>query len=84
MAITNGYCTLQELKDHMQTSGLPTEFASQTDTNMEIAIEAVSRLWDDEFDTNFYGASETKYFTPEFNDLLYVDDLISITINCYC
>lgn len=55
------------------------DFTLEDDINLEIAIEAVSRWLDTTLDTNFYGATETRYFTPQFNDLLYIDDLISIT-----
>lgn len=79
MSIDNGYLTLKELKEHLDSTGTTTELRAQDKRNMEIAIEAISRLWDDEFDTNFYGSTETRYFTPGFNDLLYIDDLISVT-----
>lgn len=78
MTINNGYCTLQELKDHLASSGDAT-FTTNDDANMEIAIEAVSRVIDSITGTNYYGVAETRYFTARFGDLLYVDDLISIT-----
>ncbi len=46
---------------------------------MEIAIEAISRWLDDHFNTTFYARTETRYYTAEFSDLIWVDDLISIT-----
>lgn len=82
MSITNGYCTLEQLKGWIisnRTANTP-DWSEDDDTNMSRAIEAVSRVLDEKFDTNFYGASETRYYTAELSDLLFLpDDLISIT-----
>ena len=78
MSIKNGYCTLVELKAHIMANG-GGDFTSEDDGNLELAIEATSRWIDDQLDTNFYGATETRYFTTCFDDLLYIDDLISVT-----
>jgi hypothetical protein len=79
MSIKNGYVTLDELKAHLLSNSQPAVFTAEAERNMETAIEAVSRLWDATLKTNFYGATETRYFTPEWSDLMYVDDLISVT-----
>jgi hypothetical protein len=79
MAINNGYITLKELQNHLHSNGMPTTFTDADKVNMEIAIEACSRLVDQWCDTTFYARTETRYFTSQFSDLLYVDDLISIT-----
>ena len=79
MSITNGYISLSELKGHLLSSGIPVEFSSEDETNMEMAIEAVSRWLDNHFGTTFYKATETRYFTAAFTDLLWIDDLIGIT-----
>lgn len=80
MTIDNGYCTLEELHNHVMANG-GGEFTNEDDSNMEIAIEAISRNIDGLpfLETNFYGAAETRYFTAAFSDTVYVDDLISIT-----
>lgn len=77
MTINNGYCTLPELKGNINADGAA-KTTVRDETNLEIAIEAISRLIDSIHDTNFYGATETRYFTTRFNDLLYIDDLISV------
>lgn len=78
MAITNGYCTLAELKAHIAADGGAT-FSASNDTNMEIAIEAVSRWLDNHFGTSFYARTETRYYTAEWPDLLHIDDLLTVT-----
>lgn len=78
MAINNGYCTRQELKNHMMSAG-GGSFTVEDDPNIDIAIEAISRLVDYLHQTTYYGATETRYFTAHWSDLLYVDDLISVT-----
>jgi hypothetical protein len=46
---------------------------------METAIEAASRWIDAETGTHYYSSTETRYYTPEYTDLLWVDDLLSVT-----
>ena len=80
MSITNGYVTIKELQGHLHGNGVPTTFTADDIVNMEFAIEAISRLIDEKCDTTFYARTETRYFTPQNSDLLWLDtDLISIT-----
>lgn len=76
--INNGYCTQSELINHVMANGGGT-FTDADKLNMDIAIEAISRLIDHLHQTNYYGVTETRYFTAEWPDLIYIDDLISIT-----
>ena len=46
---------------------------------METAIEAASRWIDEKTGARFYASTETRYYTAEWSDLLYIDDLISVT-----
>lgn len=78
MAITNGYVTLSELKNHIMANGGGT-FTAADDGNLELAIESTSRWLDNHFDTSFYERSETRYYTSDLVDLLWIDDLLSIT-----
>lgn len=73
MAITNGYATLVQLKstDVLSISD------SNSDTNLETVIEAVSRLIDNTCGRHFYSASETRYYTADEGNLLFVDDIAS-------
>ncbi len=80
MAIINGYVTLSELQGSLHGSGLPTTYTPADIANQELAIEAISRLVDEMSQTTFYARTETRYYTPEMTDLLWLpDDLISIT-----
>jgi len=66
MAITNGYCTLAELKTYLGLSG------SGQDDNLENAVNSSSREIDAICNRFFYQTtSEAKYFTP--NNALYLD-----------
>ncbi len=66
MAITNGYCTLAELKTYLGLSG------SGQDDNLENAVDSASREIDAICGRFFYQtSSEAKYFTPI--NALYVD-----------
>ena len=75
----NYYCEVKELKEHIQASG-GTSFARDDDVNLQIAIRAVSEWLDSWFDTTFYARTETRYYTPDCHDLLFLpDDLLAIT-----
>ena len=66
MAITNGYCTLAEMKTYLGLSG------SGQDDNLENAVDSASREIDAICGRFFYQtSSEAKYFTPI--NALYVD-----------
>jgi len=70
MAITNGYCTLAEIKTYLGLSG------SGQDDNSENAIEGTSREIDAICGRFFYQTtSEAKYFTPVNPIYLEVPDI---------
>lgn len=76
MAITNGYCTLAQLKSWV---GIGTADTSE-DAKIELAIEAASRMIDADCDRVFYNAgTAVRYFTPTSATLCDIDDAISIT-----
>lgn len=77
MAITNGYCTLKQIKEAL--SGNMGGFTTTTDDDLQRVIEAASRAIDTYTGTRFYAASETRYYTAKFHDLIVVDDLLSVT-----
>ena len=72
------YCTLVEFKANFYPAGL---IDIIDDTVIESKIEAVSRLIDEYCERHYYksSASEKRYFSPEWVDLLKVGDLVSIT-----
>ena len=77
MAITNGYCTLPEIK---AADALDLADASW-DAALERVIEAASRAVDAHCMRRFYVNTddETRYYCSEDGRLCYTDDLVSIT-----
>lgn len=73
MAIQNGYCTLTEIKARLDITD------TADDTILENIVEAASRHIDGYCNRRFYAASETRYFTPDAIDWLFVDDLLTVT-----
>jgi hypothetical protein len=69
------YCTLAQLKAQL---GIP-DADVRTDPQLEGIISAVSRLIDAETKTQFYGATETLYYTPQFGHEVLTDDLLSVS-----
>jgi len=75
MTITNGYCSLVELKTQLGIELTDTD----DDDELEPVVEAVSRWIDDKLGRRFYAASETRYFTATNTDYVIIDDLLSLT-----
>lgn len=73
MAISNGYCTLQDVKSRLDIKD------SDNNSELESVITAVSRWIDRNRNRRIYAATETRYYTPEFHDYLIIDDLLSVT-----
>ena len=79
MTIVNGYCSLAELKARLWPSGATAD--TDDDTVLEQVITAVSRWIDLYCNTRFYttDADETRYYTADWEDELYCDEIVSIT-----
>jgi hypothetical protein len=74
MAITNGYCTLAEVKASLRISD------SVDDTLLELAVESASRSVDEFTSRVFYSVgTATKYFAADTYDYTRIDDLITLT-----
>jgi hypothetical protein len=73
MAITNGYATLDEVRRRIPHA------EDDDNDDLESIIEGVSRFIDSDRGRRFYAASETRYYVPASNDLVVVDDLLSVT-----
>ena len=78
MAITNGYCTLSELKDSLQIDD------SVDNASLEAAIMSASRMIDDYTQRFFYkdgtvGSPVTRYYTPEDAISLNIDDIVTVS-----
>jgi hypothetical protein len=79
MTITNGYCTLAELKSRLWPAGTAPDTIE--DTVLEAVITGTSRAIDGYVGRRFFTttADETRYFKPINFDCVFPDDLISIT-----
>jgi hypothetical protein len=77
MTISNGYATLAETRTFMRIDS--TDAAD--DTVIESLIENASRLFDGETGRRFYttASDETRTYTAEFSDVVFTDEIISIT-----
>jgi hypothetical protein len=77
MTITNGYCTLAEVKNFLRIVSTD----ATDDTVLEQIVEGSSRLIDIETRRTFYARSETHYYNvPEGRELwIDDDDLLAIT-----
>jgi hypothetical protein len=73
MAITNGYCTIQQVKDALRISD------AVDDSLLELSIEAASREIDAYCQRVFYPTTATRTFQPDSSYLCEIDDLVSIT-----
>jgi hypothetical protein len=73
LAITNGYCSLAELKAAARVSD------SIDDSLMEIAIEAASREIDGHCNRVFYSTTGTRVYNPVDTFVTNTDDIISVT-----
>lgn len=78
MTIVNGYCTLAELKS---APALNLSTATTNDTLYETVITAISRSIDMQTARYFYKstAAETRYFTPNNTERIFVGDVVSLT-----
>jgi hypothetical protein len=74
MAITNGYCTLSDVKAALRVSD------NLDDSLLEMAIESASRLVDGYCGREFYSAGTvTRVYTPSDNFVTELDDFVSIS-----
>lgn len=74
MAITNGYCTLSDVKAALRVSD------TLDDSLLEMAIESASRLVDGYCGREFYNAGTvTRVYSPENNFVTELDDFVSIS-----
>jgi hypothetical protein len=74
MAITNGYCTLQELKDVLRITD------SVDDSLLETSIEAASRQIDGYCERFFYrDEEEVRFFVARNSYEVETDDIFSLT-----
>ena len=76
MAITNGYCTLADVKAALR---IPTADTID-DALLELSVETASRQIDDHCERVFYStANQTRKFAPRDSYTCEIDDLVSFT-----
>ena len=73
MAITNGYCSLAEIKAALRISD------SVDDALLELAVESASREIDASTERNFYSVNGTRIYTPRDSYFVETDDIVTIT-----
>lgn len=73
MALTNGYCSLSELKASLDITD------TIDDAILERAINSASRTIDRYCARNFYKVSATRKYAPRDSYLTDIDDLVSLT-----
>lgn len=75
MAITNGYCTLAQVKAGLRITD------TVDDSLLEMAVESASRAMDSYCNRVFYstGTAVTRYYSPRDSYLCDIDDLVSLT-----
>ena len=76
MAITNGYCSLAEIRAQL---GITDAGDTADDAALEALVESVSRAIDDWCSRQFFAATQTRYYTAKRRDVLLLDDLLSVT-----
>ena len=75
MAITNGYCTLADVKAALRIPNADTV----DDALLELSVETASRQIDDHTERVFYSTSATRKFAPRDSYTCEIDDLASLT-----
>jgi hypothetical protein len=73
MAITNGYCSLADLKAALRVTD------AIDDSLLELAIESASREIDGYCERVFYSTSATRVYAPHNIYLVETDDIVSVT-----
>ena len=73
MAITNGYCSLAEIKSALRITD------SVDDSLLELSVNAASREIDGYCERVFYASSTTRIYAPQSSTLCEIDDLITLT-----
>lgn len=72
------YATLEELQAHIDASGGVSWHAADV-TNMRTALDAATLWIDERMQTSYRATTGTRYYAPEWRDLLFIDDLVTLT-----
>jgi hypothetical protein len=69
----NAYCTLAEVRERLSLT------STAGDTMLKQIITSVSRWIDDYTWRRFYAATETRYYTADESDQIFIDDIIAVS-----
>lgn len=72
------YADLEELRARIDATGAA-EWNAADMSNMATALRAASRWIDERMDTRFFVATETRVYSADWPDLLFIDDLTELT-----
>lgn len=73
MALTNGYCTLADVKGSLGITD------NIDDALIELAIESASRAIDSECERQFFTTNATRVYVPRDSFITETDDIVSVT-----
>ena len=73
MAITNGYCTLAQVKAALRVTD------NIDDDLLEMAVESASRAIDQYCARVFYSTAATRYYAAQDSYICQIDDLVTLT-----
>lgn len=79
MAISNGYCSLEELQDRLRLTGTVAGGQNLDAAMLESLITSASRQIDGWMGRRFYAATETRYPVVRGGRILLDQDLLSVT-----
>jgi hypothetical protein len=75
--MSTNYATTAELQNAIDPQG--GAWGAGDLTILELALGAASRWIDEHKGTRFYAVAETRHYTADYPDLLYPDDVLSVT-----
>lgn len=73
------YATVGELKAQIDPNGDEVTWTDDDDLNLALALDAATEWIDERTGLSFEEETDTKYYTADDYDLLFIDDLLSLT-----
>lgn len=73
------YATVAELKAQIDPSGTQVTFTDDDNANLDLCLEAATEWIKERTGLNFEATTATKYYTADDANLLFIDDLLSVT-----
>ena len=73
------YATIAELKAQIDPGGNQVTFVDDDNANLELCLQAATEWIDEKTGLTFAATTATKYYTADDHNLLFIDDLLSLT-----